>query len=95
MTTRDEFVGDIKKKIDEWNAEIGKAEAKFQHATAEVRLHYAEQIAEMKKRRVEAEEQMRKAAAKSAKDWEEGRRQFEAAFDDIAGGFQRAWSRFF
>ncbi len=95
MATRDEYVEGIKKKLDEWNAEIGKAEAKFHHASAEARLHYAEQIAEMKRRQADAEEQMRKAAEKSAKDWEDGRKQFESALSDISTGFERAWSRFF
>ena len=95
MATRDEFVESIKRKLDEWNAEIDKAEARFHHAAADARLRHAEEIAEMKRRRADAEEQMRKAAAKTAEDWERGRQQFEAAFDDISDGFRRAWSRFF
>ena len=95
MATRDEFVESIKKKLDEWNAEIEKAEARFQHAAADARLRHAEEIAEMKRRRTDAEEQMRKAAAKTAEDWEAGRKQFESALDDISDGFRRAWSRFF
>lgn len=95
MATRDEFVENVKKKLDAWNAEIDQAEAKFHRASAEARVHYATEIAEMKKRRADAEEQMRKAAEKSAEDWKEGQKRFEAALSDITTGFERAWSRFF
>lgn len=94
MKSRDEFVQDLKKKLDEWNGEIAEAEKKFEAASDEASQQYASQIAEMKKRWADAEEQMRVAGAKSMAEWEKRGQEFEAAWKDIAGGFTKAFSRF-
>lgn len=93
MSSRDKYVEDLKRKIDEWNAEISAAELRMKSASDQAKARYAEQIAEMKKRRAEAEAKVRDALQKSTDEWENLRRDFEGAWHEIAEGFSRAWSR--
>jgi chromosome segregation ATPase len=93
MTTRDEFIETLKSKIDEWNAEITRLEAKAQKAGAEAKERYAEQINEMRKFRDDAEARLNEIMGASHDTWEKRRGELEQAWHDIRDGFSRAWSR--
>jgi len=93
MNSRERYVETLKSKLDQWNAQISKAEAEMQASAHETRASYSEQIAKMKKHRGDAEAKMREAMQKSADDWENFRKDFEGAWSEIADGFTRAWSR--
>ena len=92
---RDEYVEALKAKIDEWNEQIGKAEAQMKQATDEAQVRYQEQVAEMKSHAEEAQAKLQELGKAQADEWEKQRANFEAAWNDIAAGFGRAWSRFF
>ena len=47
METRDQYVDDLKKKLDEWNEQIGKMQEQMGAASDEVRNRYEQQIEEM------------------------------------------------
>lgn len=93
MTSRDKYIETLKSKLDQWNAQISKAEAEMKAATHDARARYAEQIAQMKMQRANAEAKIEEAMRKSQDDWEKMRKEFEGAWRDIADGFSRAWSR--
>jgi chromosome segregation ATPase len=94
METRDQYVDDLKKKLNEWNEQIGKMQEQMGAASDEVRNRYEQQIEEMQAYREDAEKRMTALMESSAADWEKMRHQFEDAWGDIAAGFGRAWSRF-
>ena len=94
MENRDQYVENLKNKLDEWNEQIGKTEAQMNQASDDAKERYAKQIDEMKAHAADAQKRMTELAQSSAADWEKKRPQFEAAWGDIAAGFGRAWSRF-
>ena len=94
METREQFVEDLKKKLDGWNEQIGKTEAKLNGASDEARAKYQTQLAEMTAHAADAQKRMQALAETSASEWEKQRSAFDAAWGDIAAGFGRAWSRF-
>ncbi len=94
MTSRDDFVETLKAKLDEWNAEIARLEAEAGKTRAELRARYAEELAEMRRLRDEAEARLGELLNTSQEGWERRRHEMEQAWADIAEGFRRAWSRF-
>lgn len=91
---RDQYVDALKTKLDEWNDQIGKTEKQMKDATAEAQARYEAQLAEMRQHAADAEEKMHVLIKSQAEDWEKQRASFESAWNDIAAGFGRAWSRF-
>ena len=94
MESRDQYVADLKAKLDEWNEQIGKVEEQMKSASDDARARYEKQVADMKAHTDDAQKQMNDLVQSSAADWEKMRGNFENAWGDIAAGFGRAWSRF-
>ncbi|MBK0398467.1 hypothetical protein H0I76_04645 [Limibaculum sp. M0105] len=94
METRDQYVERLKQKIDEWNAQITEFDHKMKEASLDAQRQYAAALDEMKEQCAEAEKKMREVANTEREKWEQRRAQFETAWQDIADGFQQAWSRF-
>jgi uncharacterized coiled-coil DUF342 family protein len=94
MSDRDQYAEAMKAKIDEWNAEIAKYEAKAREASGEWEKKYEEQVAEMRKYRDEAEKRYDELRQQSSENWEKWQADMKAAWADISEGFQKAWGRF-
>ena len=58
---RDDYVEQMKAKLDEWNAEIDKLQAQAKDAEEEAKEKYEAQLAEMRKQRDEAQAKMKEA----------------------------------
>lgn len=93
MNSRDQFVETLKARLDAWNGQIASAEAMMKAASHEATAKFAEQVGEMRKRRDEAEQTLQEAMVKSSAEWDQRSREFKGAWDEIASGFSRAWSR--
>jgi hypothetical protein len=48
MSNRDAYVRKLKAKLDEWNAEIDKLQAKAELAEAEAKIEYEKQLADLR-----------------------------------------------
>ena len=80
MKAKDAYVQKLHAKIDEWNAEIDKFEAKARSASAEKRLECQKQIDNLNSKRAEAERKL-----------VELRKAGEGAWEDLKVGVQNAW----
>ena len=94
MDRRDIYVEKLKARLDEWNAELNKAEAKARGAEADVRLRYDEGLEHMRSKRDEARQHLHEIEEAGEESWERLRRGFEQAWEDIRTGFERARDRF-
>ncbi|MEX0958510.1 MAG: hypothetical protein WDZ63_04430 [Burkholderiales bacterium] len=94
MSDRDAYIEKVKAKIDQWNADIDKLQAKAKEVDADARIKYDEQIAELKKQRDEAEAKMKEARAASEEAWADLRAGFESAWDSVSNAFSTAMKRF-
>ncbi len=82
MTKRDEYIENLKKQLDAWNAEASKWEAKAKAAQASMRAEYEKQLAAYRRQRDQALEQMRQVQASSGEAWK-----------DLVRGTDDVWTR--
>lgn len=94
MTQRDEYVNKMKTQLDQWNAEIGRWEAKAKEAQAGMQAEAQKQLDALRAQREEALEQMRKVQAASADAWMDMVRGTDAAWKAMADAFNNARSHF-
>lgn len=59
MSDRDAYVDKMKAKIDEWNADLAKLEARSRGAEADMRVKYDQQIKELREQRERAEKRLK------------------------------------
>ena len=91
---REAYVKKMKAKLDEWNADISKLEAKAKYAEAEAQGQYQEQVEALKKQRQSAEQKLDKIRRAGADAWEDLRAGLENASDSLSEALRSAQSRF-
>jgi hypothetical protein len=82
MSKRDEYIAKLKAQLDEWNAEVGKWEAKAKGAQADARVEYEKQLEALRRQRDQAMEQMLQVQAAAGDAWL-----------DLAHGADEAWRK--
>lgn len=82
MAKRDEYVERVKKRLDDWNADIKKLEGAYEKAETGARLRLKEQIQSLHRHREEAQAQIRRIEDAAEEVWHE-----------IARGAEDAWRR--
>lgn len=83
MSTRDEYVAQLKAKLDEWNAEIEEFEAKGKKAQAQARQEYLDRVTKLKQRRDDARGKLDEIRSASEGSWETLKAGAENIWDDM------------
>lgn len=91
---RDQYVEQLKSKLDEWNAELAKLEAEGERTQAQMSKALQEQIAEARKRRDEAWEWLNKLQKANESAWDDMVKGTEKAWDAFSDALKKARSRF-
>jgi hypothetical protein len=94
MTKRDEYIENLKKQLDAWNAEASKWEAKAKAAQAGMRADYEKQLAAFRRQRDQALEQMRRIQASSGEAWQDLVRGADDAWAKMREAVEKARSEF-
>jgi len=94
MSDRDAYVEKMKAKLDEWNAEVSKLEARSRGAQADMRQQFEKNLEELRRRRDEAEQQLREMQQASEESWKHFRSGMEKAWDDVNKAFRDAMESF-
>lgn len=94
MEKRQEYVENMKAKIDEWNADINKLEAKIKQSSIEAQKDYQEQLANLKAKRDEASARLDELQSASDDAWEDIKEAAENAWTSVESGLKSAFSRF-
>ena len=94
MTTRDAYVEKIKAKIDELDAKIDGLDAKVRAATADIKIKYEAQIAEMRGKRDKARQKLQEINQAKEGAWEEMKDGMGKAIDALKEAFDKAKSHF-
>ena len=81
MSDRDAYVEKFKARIDQWNADIDKLEAKAKEARADARIEHEKRIREARAKRDAAQGKLDELRNASGEAWE-----------DVKQGAERAWS---
>ena len=82
MSKRDEYVEKLKGQLDQWNTEVAKWDAKAQNAQAGARAEYDKHLNELRRRRDQALEQMKRLQAATGDAWV-----------DLVRGADEAWAK--
>ena len=94
MSDRDVYVDKMKAKIDEWNADLAKLEARSREVEADMRLKYDQQLKDLREQRERAEEQLKEMQQAGEESWKRMRDGMESAWDEMARAFREASDRF-
>ena len=81
MSKREEFITKMNNRLKEWTAELDKLEEKALTVKSELQGKYRRQIAELRKKREDAEKKLDEIKATG-----------EGAWDNLRGESERAWT---
>ena len=95
---KDEFLAKLKEQYDElnyrWNIERSRYEAKAQHATADVKKKYEEELEELQTMRKQMKEKIVELDVASDNAWEDVKEGAEDAWKSLSEAFKKAADRF-
>lgn len=94
MMTREQYVEQMKKQIDEWNAKLGTWEAEVQKVQSNVKAQYETKIKALEHQRDEAVKRLNETREASQSAWMEVSKGAESAWDTMQSSFQKAWEEF-
>lgn len=91
---RDEFVANLKKQLDEWNAKIDELEIRAKRGRDEAEVQADLGLAELRDRRDEMQRKLREIREAGENVSADLRRNVERARDELVGAFTRARARY-
>ena len=91
---REAYVKKMKAKLDEWNAEIDKLEAKARQNEADVQQQVAEQVETLKKKRKSTEKDLDRLRQAGESAWEDLKAGVENAANSMGDAIRSAQSQF-
>lgn len=94
MTTRKEYVEQLKENIDQWNADIAKWEAKARMTQTDLRIDYEMQLEALRKQREEITAKLKEIQASGEEAWKDLRAGTDAAWATMRETFDKATSHF-
>jgi predicted nuclease with TOPRIM domain len=92
--TRERYVETMKAKLDEWNAEIDKLEAKSRQKEADARKAYEKQIESIKEKRRATRENLDEMRQAGENAWQDLKAGVEMAATSLGEAIRSAQSRF-
>jgi uncharacterized coiled-coil DUF342 family protein len=94
MTTRKEYVEQLKSKLDEWNVEIAKWEEKARGAKNDLTIDYEMKLEDLRKKREEAKVKLREIQASSEEAWKDLKAGADSAWAAMREAFDKAKTHF-
>ncbi len=88
MLTRDEYVANMKERLDQWNAEMDALEAKALKTREEAKAKYQEQIIALRAKRREGEEKLKALQSATEDSWEQLKAETENVWDAFKDSVQ-------
>jgi len=86
VSRKDEYVGKMKKQLDDWNKDIDALQAKANQAKADLKATYEKQIAELHKARQEAERKLSEIKSAAEDSWENLKGETERTINALKAG---------
>lgn len=93
MKSRDEFMKELKTRIEEWNNEISQVEQNLKNASEHARIETEEKLNELRRYRDDARARLAEVEQQSEDAWQAARDRTEAAWNKLNDGFRRILDR--
>ncbi len=94
MSKRDEYVEKLKHKLDDWNEDIDKLEAKSSHIKEEMKEKYKDELVVVRQHRDTVREKVKELTESSESAWHELKAGVEEAWHKLTEAIDRAHSKF-
>lgn len=94
MANRDEYVEKLKARLDEWNADLARWEAKAKTAQTDTRVEYDRRIDALRQQRDGAIEQLKRVQSSAGEAWQDLARGADDAWDKMREAFEKARAHF-
>lgn len=94
MSTRDEYVKKLHAKLDEWNADLDKLEARAQGMKANTKLALHSRIDELRAQRDAVREKLGELQHSSEDAWGDLKAGVELAWESMSEALRSAYSHF-
>lgn len=94
MSKKDQYIEKAKEKLDQWNADIEKAQRNIDKSEADAKIKYQDNLDVMRKQRDEAEAWIKEMRDVEDGAWRDAKTGFDKAWDSMSGAFGRAVSHF-
>jgi malate synthase len=94
MKTRDEYVSELKRRLDEWNADVTRWEGQARGARAEAQVRYDKQLQALREGREKALYNLKLLEGASASAWRDFTAGTDAAWDALRGAVEQARTHF-
>lgn len=94
MSTRTEYVEQLKQNLDKWNTDLTKWEAKAKAAKTDMQIEYEMQLEALRKHREEAAEKLKEVQASSEEAWKDVKAGADTAWAVVREAFEKATSHF-
>ena len=94
MSTRDQYIEKFKAKLDEWNAEIDRLEARGRQAEADSRIKYEKELSDLREKRDAAREKLEEIQHSSDDAWQDLKRGADDAWSAARDALAQAAERF-
>lgn len=91
---RDAYVEKLKSKIDEWNRDIDKLQAKADQMAADARVKYQKQIEGLKAKQKEVQDKMGQLQKASGEAWVELKTGMNSAWKALGESVKSAKTKF-
>lgn len=83
MNSKDQYIEQLKLKLDEWNAEIDELDAKARKSQAQAKQKLESRLVDLKEKRVEFQAKLAQLQDASADTWETLKAGTEILLDDL------------
>lgn len=94
MLTRNEYVEQMKKNLDDWNTHLAKWEDKAKVMRTDMRIDYEMQLEALRKHREEATAKLKELQSTSGEAWKDLTAGADAAWAAMREAFDKATSHF-
>ena len=95
MINKEEYMNNLNKQLETWNAEVAKWQEKAKQAQAEQRAEYEKQVEIFQRQRDQAMEQMRKVQSASGEAWMEFTKGVDEAWGKMRDAYDKATEKFY
>lgn len=94
MTARNEYVEQLKKNLDKWNADLSKWEAKAKATKTDLQINYEMTLDDLRKKRADATARLKEVQASSGDAWKELKAGADTAWAAMREAFDKARTHF-
>ena len=94
MTTRNEYIEQLKNNLDKWNTDLAKWEEKARVAKTDLTINYEMKLEELRRRREDATARLKEIQASSGEAWKELKAGTDTAWAAMREAFDKARAHF-